>query len=39
MFSLDPKFSLDADRVILSTADPAFVERLFDGLRKAGLKE
>ena len=39
MFLLDPKFSLATDRVILSTADPAFVERLFDGLRKAGLKE
>jgi adenylate cyclase len=39
MFPLDPKFSLASDRVILSTADPAFVERLFDGLRKAGLKE
>jgi adenylate cyclase len=39
MFSLDPKFSLATDRVILSTADSAFVERLFDGLRKAGLEE
>jgi len=39
MFVLDPKFSLATDRVILSTADPAFVERLFDGLRRAGLQE
>jgi adenylate cyclase len=37
MFRLNPE--VITDRVILSTADPAFVERLFDGLRKAGLKE
>ena len=39
MLTIDPEFSLATDRVILSTADPAFVERLFDGLRKAGLPE
>jgi adenylate cyclase len=39
MFRLNPEFSLATDRVVLSTAEPAFVERLFDGLRKAGLKE
>jgi len=39
MFQLDPNFSLDTDKVVLSTATPGFVARLFDGLRKAGLKE
>jgi adenylate cyclase len=39
MFRLNPEFSLATDKVVLSTAEPAFVERLFDGLRKAGLKE
>jgi TolB-like protein/Tfp pilus assembly protein PilF len=39
MYQLDPDFSLAVDRIVLSTAEPAFVERLHNGLRKAGLKE
>jgi adenylate cyclase len=39
MYRLNPTFSLAADRVVLSTADPVFVERFIAGLRKAGLEE
>ena len=39
MFRLQPQFSLDALKFIFASADPGFVERLIDGLRKAGLKE
>jgi tetratricopeptide (TPR) repeat protein len=39
MFRLQPEFSLAAAKPILSTAHPDFVERLFEGLRKLGLKE
>ena len=36
---LQPGNSLNARRAALPSADPAFVERYIDGLRKAGLKE
>jgi adenylate cyclase len=36
---LQPGFSLDTYERMLSSADPDFTERYFDGLRKAGLKE
>jgi adenylate cyclase len=35
----NPHFSIAGVRLILSSADPAYLDRLFDGLRKAGLKE
>jgi adenylate cyclase len=34
-----PKFSLSGLKMFLSAADPGFIERYLDGLRKAGLKE
>ena len=36
---LQPESSLSAHRATLPSANPAFVERFIDGLRKAGLKE
>ena len=33
---LQPKFSLSAIRQFFAPADPAFVERFIDGLRKVG---
>jgi tetratricopeptide (TPR) repeat protein len=35
----NPQFSLSGIQLVLSVADPALLERLIDGLRKAGLKE
>jgi adenylate cyclase len=35
----NPEFSLTGVRLFLPAADPDFVERYLDGLRKAGLKE
>jgi adenylate cyclase len=39
MLRRSPEFSLDAVRMVSSFADPAFMERWIDGLRKAGFKE
>jgi adenylate cyclase len=36
---LQPGFSLDGLRLVFSSAVPDYLERLIDGLRKAGLKE
>ncbi len=36
---LEPDFSLARVRVFSGTFEPSFIERLVDGLRKAGLKE
>jgi adenylate cyclase len=37
--SLQPGFSIAGVRLMLGTADPDYLERYLDGLRKAGLKE
>jgi adenylate cyclase len=39
LLRLNPEFSLPGLRLFLSAADPVFVERYIDGLRKAGLPE
>jgi predicted Zn-dependent protease len=39
LLRLDPGFSLSRRGFALSAANPDFVERYIDGLRKAGLKE
>ena len=39
LLQLSPGFSLSSAMPFLSTADPAFVDRYLDGLRKAGLPE
>jgi adenylate cyclase len=39
IFRINPVFTLSTLRTVLSAATPAFVERLIDGLRKAGLPE
>jgi adenylate cyclase len=36
---LQPEFSIGHVRLTLSSADPAFLDRFIDGLRKAGMKE
>jgi adenylate cyclase len=39
LLRLNPEFSIAGFKLFLSSAEPEFVERITDGLRKAGLKE
>jgi adenylate cyclase len=39
LLRLQPEFSLDVPRAALAAADPDFLERYIDGLRKAGMPE